>query len=127
ERFATAQEFLLALDGGGSRTASQPMAAVRPSVADRVRSAWHFLVRRAQEAGVPMPRAFVGLGLGLLVTLVGLLVLYRRTEAPKPSPPAVTTDLLRAEALLSHGELEGARAALTQLLSKHPDVARVYY
>jgi tetratricopeptide (TPR) repeat protein len=94
----------------------------------RATASWHWLVRRAAEVCVPWPRAFVLSGLGLLVVLLALVVLGRRgAPTPRPSPPAVATDLQHAETLLGHGELESARAALTQLLSKHPEVARVHY
>jgi tRNA A-37 threonylcarbamoyl transferase component Bud32 len=144
ERYATAQEFLQDMERAGGGTSQPfPVATRTPSlgmsaaahaagsvgaIKDRTTSWWHFLVRRAAEVGVPFPRAFVAGGLGLVVALVGLVVLARRgAEAPKPSPPAIATDLAHAETLLGHGELESARAALTQLLSKHPDVGRVYY
>jgi serine/threonine-protein kinase len=137
ERFATAQEFLQAIDA--SVGASQPLtvSSQPPSlglgrfvyaVGERAVQGWSLLVRRARAAGVPWPRAFVGGVLALVVALVALVgVAARRGETPKPSPPAIATDLARAESLLARGELEPARAALTQLLSTHPEVARVHY
>jgi tRNA A-37 threonylcarbamoyl transferase component Bud32/tetratricopeptide (TPR) repeat protein len=139
ERYATAQEFLQAMEGAGgtsqpfataTRTPSLGMTAshAAEAVGGRATAWWHWLVRRATEVGVPWPRAFVGAGFALVLVLVLLLALSRRGgQAPRPSPPAVATDLLHAETLLGHGELESARAALTQLLSKHPEVARVHY
>jgi serine/threonine-protein kinase len=125
ERFASAPDFLAALDGTASQTWSIPRQS--PTLFARVERAWVFLTGRAREAGVPWPRAFVAGGLGLLVALVVLLVHSRRTEAPRPSPPAIAAELAHAEQLLGHGELEPARAALTQLLSRHPEAARVRY
>ena len=61
---------------------------------------------------------------------VALLFFARRTDHPTAAPGAQgdrRDDLARAELLLGRGELEPARAALTQLLSTHPEVARVRY
>jgi tetratricopeptide (TPR) repeat protein len=94
---------------------------------DRVMAAWNFLVRRAREAGVPWPRAFIAGSLALVVALVALVVVMRKSPGPKPAPTVVAEAVARAEALLSRGELEAARAALQQLQSTHPETARVHY
>jgi tetratricopeptide (TPR) repeat protein len=96
-------------------------------VSDRVVGAWQFLVHRAREAGVPWPRAFIGVGLSLVLALVVLVFAARRSEKAKPAPPQLAESLARAEQLLSRGELEPARAALQQLESAHPETARVRY
>lgn len=122
ERFSSAGDFLAALDGSG--VVSQGMPAVARAPLDRAGDAWRFLVRRAREAGVPWPRAFIGAALALVATLAVLLVAMRKTTAP---PTAVSESVARAEALLARGELEAARAALQQLESTHPEIARVHY
>jgi tRNA A-37 threonylcarbamoyl transferase component Bud32/tetratricopeptide (TPR) repeat protein len=132
ERFDSAQSFLHALDdagGSGARGAVRPSASVQAvsEVTDRVRRTWPFLVRRAREAGVPWPRAFIAGALGLVVVLVGLLLLARRVDKPKPPPADIAEDLQRVEALLRRGELEPARAALQQLYTAHPESGRVHY
>jgi tRNA A-37 threonylcarbamoyl transferase component Bud32/tetratricopeptide (TPR) repeat protein len=137
ERYSSSQEFLQALDwsGGPSRgmpvvpagTPSLGLERMRVAVRERIGAGWGFLVRRAHEAGVPFPRAFAAAGIALVVALVGLLVIMRRTDGPRPAPAAIADSLARVESLLAHGELEGARAALQQLQSAHPNTARVHY
>ncbi|MDB4964492.1 MAG: serine/threonine protein kinase with repeat [Myxococcales bacterium] len=136
ERYSDAQEFLQALDWSAGPSRGLPVVSGSPSagigrlgeaVLDRVATAWSFLVRRGREAGVPWPRAFAAAGVALAVALVGLVVIMRRTDGPRPAPPAMADSLGRAESLLAHGELEGARAALQQLQSAHPETARVHY
>ena len=136
ERYATAQQFLQALDWSAGPSASFRMPVVpggggleraRVAVRDRVIGAWDFLVRRAREAGVPWPRAFVTAGLSLVVALVAIVTLMRRPDKPRPAPAAMADGLGRAEALLARGELEPARAVLQQLQSQHPETARVHY
>ncbi|HEX8951284.1 MAG TPA: protein kinase [Polyangia bacterium] len=136
ERYATAQEVLQALDWSHGPSSSFRMPVVpggsslerwRVAVRDRVAAAWSFLVRRAREAGVPWPRAFVGAGLGLVIALATILTFMRRSDGPRPAPAAMTEALARAESLLAHGELEPARAVLQQLQSQHPETARVHY
>jgi tRNA A-37 threonylcarbamoyl transferase component Bud32/tetratricopeptide (TPR) repeat protein len=123
ERFANAAVFLRALDEGVASTRTRPVAALT----DRLGRTWPFLVQRAREAGVPWPRAFVGGALVLVLALVGLVVLARRTEKPKPVPHEIAVDVQNAEALLARGDREGARLALQQLLAAHPESARVHY
>jgi eukaryotic-like serine/threonine-protein kinase len=136
ERFASAQEFLQALDWSGGASAPMPVVARAPSlglerlrvaVRDRIGAGWSFLVRRAREAGVPWPRAFIAGAFGLVLALVGLVVVMRRTDGPRPAPAAIAESLKRVEGMLAHGELEAARAALQQLQSQHPETARVHY
>ena len=136
ERYATAQEFLQALDWSGGPSMGMPVVPRSPSLGlerlrvaarSRIVDAWSFLVRRAREAGVPWPRAFTAAGLALVVALIGLLVVMRRSDGPRPAPPALADSLARAESLLSRGELEAARAVLQQLESSHPETARVHY
>ena len=136
ERYATAQEFLQALDWSAGPSASFRMQVVpgggsferwRVAVRERIVRAWDFLVRRAREAGVPWPRAFVAAGLSLVVALVAIVAIGRRPEGPRPAPKAMAESLARAESLLAHGELEPARAVLQQLQSQHPETARVHY
>jgi eukaryotic-like serine/threonine-protein kinase len=122
DRFATAQEFLQALDWSGG--VSQGMPTVRRSPLDRVTAAWNFLVRRAREAGVPWPRAFIAGGLALMLALITLVAVMRKS---RPPATAAAEAVARAEALLTRGELEAARAALQQLQSTHPEIARVHY
>ncbi|HEY2744953.1 MAG TPA: protein kinase, partial [Polyangia bacterium] len=131
ERYANAGAFLGALDGS---LPSRGMAATPPGrppllrdLAARVQAGFAFLVGRARQAGVPMPRAFVGAALALVVALVAILVFLRRGEGPRPAPAALAESIARAETLLSRGELEAARAALQQLQSQHPETARVRY
>ena len=100
----------------------------RVAVRERIVAAWDFLVRRAREAGVPLPRAFVG---------AGARRWWSRSspsssscgarEGPRPAPAAMAEALGRAESLLARGELEPARAVLQQLQSQHPETARVHY
>jgi len=134
ERYPTAQAFLQALDWSGPSLSMPTVAGgasqlSRLGVALRERSvaAWLFLVRRAREAGVPWPRAFVVAGLSLVVALVAILAFMRRSEGPRPAPAAMAESLQRAESLLARGELEPARAVLQQLQSQHPETARVHY
>ncbi|MCU1279102.1 MAG: serine/threonine protein kinase with repeat [bacterium] len=135
ERYSTAQQFLQALDWSGPsmgmpvvpRGDSFGLERVRMAVRSRIVAAWSFLVRRAREAGVPWPRAFSAAALALLVSLVGLVVVMRRSDGPRPAPAAMAEALQRAESLLSRGELESARAVLQQLQSMHPQTARVRY
>ena len=134
ERYPTAQAFLQALDWSGPSLSMPTVAGgasqlSRLGVAIRERSGagWLFLVRRAREAGVPWPRAFVVAGLSLVVALVAILAFMRRSEGPRPAPAAMAESLQRAESLLARGELEPARAVLQQLQSQHPETARVHY
>ncbi len=136
ERFGSAQEFLQALDWSHGPSASFRMPVVpggggferwRVAVRERILAAWDFLVRRAREAGVPMPRAFVAAGLALVVALVAIVVVMRRPDGPRPAPKAIAESLARAESLLARGELEPARAVLQQLQAQHPESARVHY
>jgi serine/threonine-protein kinase len=136
ERYANAQEFLQALDWSAGPSASFGMPVVpgasaferaRVAVRNRVVAAWEFLVRRAREAGVPMPKAFVGAGLALVVSLVAIVAFMRRSDGPRPAPAAIAEAIGRAEGLLTRGELEPARAVLQQLQSQHPESARVHY
>jgi serine/threonine protein kinase len=138
ERYASALQMLAALEEPYRLSQSRPIVTTRSSLSsplghaatlaqERVGAGWRFLVRRSRDAGVPFPRAFAAAGVLLVVALVALLVLARRSDHPRPAPRAVAEDLAHAEALLARGELEPARAALTQLLSTHPDVARVRY
>jgi eukaryotic-like serine/threonine-protein kinase len=137
ERFASAQEFLQALDGSSQSTVDSqqlrlpvspsPIGSALSTVNRRLSTVWQFLTRRAREAGVPWPRAFVGAGLALLLALISLVVVARRTDGPRPAPPALAESLARVEGMLARGELEEARAALQQLLSAHPKTARVHY
>ena len=135
ERYATAQQFLHALDEPYRLSQSRPIVkapapwAQLPSrVLDRVGDGWRFIVRRSRDVGVPFPRAFAGAGVALALALVALVVFARRSDhKARPAPRAIAEDLAHAEALLGRGELEPARAALTQLLSTHPEVARVRY
>jgi tRNA A-37 threonylcarbamoyl transferase component Bud32 len=135
ERYASAQAFLHALDEpyrlSQSRpvvTPPSPLGRAFAAVGARIGDGWRFLVRRSRDAGVPFPRAFAAAGVLLATALVALLVFSRRTDRKaRPAPRAIAEDVARAESLLAHGELEPARAALTQLLSTHPDVARVRY
>src|SRR5439155_3135849 len=82
ERYASAQEFLQALDGSGGPSRGMPAVPRSPSLRlahaaavarDGVLDAWSFLVRRAREAGVPWPRAFAGAGVALVLALVALV------------------------------------------------------
>jgi serine/threonine-protein kinase len=50
-----------------------------------------------------------------------------RAPRPAPLPPALVGEIRRAEGLLAAGELLKARLALEQLLSEHPQSARVRY
>jgi serine/threonine-protein kinase len=134
ERYSNSQEFLQALDwSGGPSLGMQivpgrsPFEQARVAVRERVLAGWEFLVRRAREAGVPWPRAFIVAGLSLVVALVGLVVVMRRGDKPRPAPAAVAESLARVEGLLARGELEPARAALQQLQTQHPETARVHY
>jgi serine/threonine-protein kinase len=136
ERYASAQEFLQALEQPSAGTISRPISVVTQQlglgrlahgVSDRVLGAWHFLVRRARQAGVPWPRAFIAAALSLAAALVILVVAARKTDKPKPAPAQLADSLARAEQLLVRGELESARAALQQLESAHPETARVRY
>jgi len=136
DRYATAQAFLQALDWSAGPSSSFGMPVVpgesaferaRVAVRDRIIAAWDFLVRRAREAGVPMPKAFVAAGLGLVVALVAIIVVMRRSDGPRPAPAAIAETIARAEGLLTRGELEPARAVLQQLQSQHPETARVHY
>ncbi len=121
ERFADANAFLHALDEGEpARAASSPIFA-------RLTRTWPFLVQRAREAGVPLPRAFIAGAFALVLGLGALVVLARHVEKPKPPAPEIADDLKRAETLLGRGELEPARASLQQLLAAHPESARVHY
>lgn len=122
DRFPTAAAFLEALDDSSVST-----TAPLPRPVQAVKNTWPFLVARAREAGVPLPRAFVGFGAVLVVALVMLIVFARRSDRPKPPPAELAGDLTRVETLLSRGELEPARAALQQLRAAHPDSARVHY
>jgi tRNA A-37 threonylcarbamoyl transferase component Bud32/tetratricopeptide (TPR) repeat protein len=131
ERYASAGEFLGALDGS---LPSRGMVATPPTrpplvrdLAARLQAAFAFLVQRARQAGVPMPRAFVGAALALVVALVAIVVFLRKSDGPRPAPAALAESIARAEALLARGELEPARAALQQLQSQHPETARVRY
>ncbi len=131
ERYASAGAFLGALDGSlPSRGMVAEPATRPPLVRDllaRLQAAFAFLVQRARQAGVPMPRAFVGAALALVVALVAILVFLRKSDGPRPAPAALAESIARAEALLARGELEAARAALQQLQSQHPETARVRY
>ena len=138
ERFASAAEFLSALDGktlsaarpavgaGGARVGAGGggREALR-QIAARLERAWPYLVQRAREVGVPWPRAFVG-GIAAALALMVLLMILVRRDAHPPTPE-LAIDLKRVEALLARGELVPARAALQQLLGAHPESARVRY
>ncbi|HUS66924.1 MAG TPA: protein kinase [Kofleriaceae bacterium] len=126
ERFASAATFLEAIEGKIQPLGPAPSATARYLTEAPARG-WRWLVQRAREAGVPWPRAFVGGAAALALALVTLLVVARRAERPRPPAPEIAADLRQAEALLARGELEGARAALQQLLSSHPASARVRY
>ncbi len=134
ERYATAQEFLQALDWSGGPSLGMPVVPgrspferARVAIRDRIVAAWDLLVRRAREAGVPWPRAFVATGIALVVALVALVATMRKSDTPRPAPPAIAESLARAEGMLARGELEPARAVLQQLESQHPETARVHY
>ena len=131
ERYASAGEFLGALDGSLPSRGIAAMPPERPpllrDLAARAQAGFAFLVNRARQAGVPMPRAFVGAAFALAVALVAILVLLRRTDGPRPAPAALAESIARAESLLARGELEAARAALQQLQAQHPETARVRY
>jgi tRNA A-37 threonylcarbamoyl transferase component Bud32/tetratricopeptide (TPR) repeat protein len=135
ERYATAQAFLQALDWSGPSLgmpvvpggAALGFERLRVAVRERIAAAWLFLVRRAREAGVPWPRAFVAAGIALVVALVAIVAVMRRSDGPRPAPAAMSDALARAESLLARGELEPARAVLQQLESQHPETARVHY
>jgi tRNA A-37 threonylcarbamoyl transferase component Bud32/tetratricopeptide (TPR) repeat protein len=137
ERYPTAQAFLQALDWSAGPSMGMPVVPggggalgferARVAVRNRIIAAWDFLVRRAREAGVPWPRAFSAGALALVVALVGLVFVMRRSDGPRPAPAAMAEALQRAESLLTHGELESARAVLQQLQSQHPQTARVRY
>ena len=132
ERYSTAGELLAALDWSApsrgmpvaSSTGRAPFFA---DLRDRAAAGFGFLVGRARQAGVPLPRAFVAAALALAVALVAIVVFLRRGEGPRPAPAALAESIARAETLLSRGELEAARAALQQLQSQHPETARVRY
>ncbi|MGZ3442111.1 MAG: serine/threonine-protein kinase, partial [Polyangia bacterium] len=136
ERYPTAQAFLQALDWSAGPSVGMPIVPggasfgferARVAVRDRIVAGWDFLVRRAREAGVPWPRAFSAAALALVVALVGLVVVMRRSDGPRPAPAAMAEALQRAESLLTRGELESARAVLQQLQSQNPQTARVRY
>jgi tRNA A-37 threonylcarbamoyl transferase component Bud32 len=130
ERFANALEFLQAIDPDGQAPRHGLGAAISaraPRRADRANAGWSFLVQRAREAGVPWPRALVAAGGAVLLALVGLGLIARRTERPRPVPSALAADVRNAEALLARGDREGARLALQQLYAAHPESARVRY
>jgi serine/threonine-protein kinase len=114
-------------DAGVPKWLERVVERARVAVRERIVAAWSFLVRRAREAGVPMPRAFVGAGLSLVVALVAIIAVMRKTDAPRPPAPAIADAIARAEGLLTRGELEPARAVLQQLQSQHPESARVHY
>jgi tRNA A-37 threonylcarbamoyl transferase component Bud32/tetratricopeptide (TPR) repeat protein len=133
QRWPSAATFREALMGGapsltGQRAIALPGWVRTPQVA--LRRAWTRSVLAADRSGIPYPRATVGttagLAAALLLTLFAQLV---RPAQPRPAPPPAiaSADLERAESLLAHADLAGARAALQQQLSAHPDVARVHY
>jgi tRNA A-37 threonylcarbamoyl transferase component Bud32/tetratricopeptide (TPR) repeat protein len=132
ERYASSSELLAALDWSAP---SRGMPAVaEPGRAPFFRDLWarleagvSFLVHRARQAGVPMPRAFVGAALALAVALVAIVFFLRRAEGPRPTPAALAESIGRVETMLARGELEPARAALQQLQAQHPETARVRY
>ncbi|HXU71917.1 MAG TPA: serine/threonine-protein kinase [Polyangia bacterium] len=132
ERYASSSELLAALDWSAP---SRGMPAVaEPGRAPFFRDLWarveagvSFLVHRARQAGVPMPRAFVGAALALTVALVAIVFFLRRADGPRPTPAALAESIGRVETMLARGELEPARAALQQLQAQHPETARVRY
>jgi serine/threonine protein kinase len=148
-RFPDAIAFLAALDQAAgfsdgpsvvARRTSEPFAAVEPprpqgpspavAFARRALSTiprtFRFLVERTREAGVPHPRAAVGAALALVIILVVVtaLVIRSRVDGSVLAPESATRN---AEALLARGDLEGARAALQQLVVHYPKSARVHY
>ena len=72
--------------------------------------------------------------LGVVLALVVVPTLCQRASPvasspppPKPVESAAQEPLRQAEAAVTRGRLAEARAMLLQLLSKHPDEARVHY
>jgi tetratricopeptide (TPR) repeat protein len=137
ERFASASTFLQAIDSAApslpqSSTLTRERTVQIPGWAadlyDRAAGVWPFLVQRANQWGVSRPRTFLAAAAGVLFTLLVLMIaVLHRGTAPKPPPAVLKESLARAEALLARGELEPARAVLQQLVSAHPDTARVHY
>jgi serine/threonine protein kinase len=114
ERFADVTSFLAAL----SQTRTLP--TLTDTLTEKL---WDPLVWRARQAGVPMPRAFVGGFFALALTLIFLIFAFWK---PRPSSE-VRKALDDAEGMIAHNQLGDAKSALQQIIAAHPNVGRAHY
>jgi tRNA A-37 threonylcarbamoyl transferase component Bud32/tetratricopeptide (TPR) repeat protein len=120
ERFASAREFLDALEGKRISTTIEIEARWR-----KARDLFATTKRLLLERAVKSPLA--ALAAGVVVLGIVILVTGHKTQKPKAAPATSSDQMARAEALLARGELGAARAALQELESMHPESARVHY
>ena len=85
-----------------------------------------FLVRRAREAGVPWPRAFVGGGLRWWSRSLARCR-HAAPDGPRPAPAAMAESLERAESLLVARRIGAGARGVAAAAVAHPETARVRY
>ncbi len=140
DRFASATEFLAALDGDGGG----PVAASSGSILEvgrrdherphRVTFTLDIDELRSQARGYWLKlgpgrgRVVLVSAIGaLLLLVVSLVLVARRPSGPSRLAAEVAEALRPAEAAIGRGDVVAARAMLMQQLSLHDDVARVHY
>jgi tRNA A-37 threonylcarbamoyl transferase component Bud32/tetratricopeptide (TPR) repeat protein len=119
ERFPSAAAFAEAL--------AHPPSAVHRTV-DHLRARLDrgvdSLVWRAREAGVPWPRAFVGAGFLLALSLLVLVVGFWRPHRPSAE---LQKRLDEAEGLMAHNQLAEAKSELREIAAADPKIGRTHY